>query len=185
MSAGTASQEATFSIPAGLDPVLIEVAKELLRIEENARNSQQNQFEQSKIWRGANLSLGIPAAVLAAFSGTAMLVSDEWRIPAGIISLLSAALATTSTTLSAERRSDRATTAGNAYLDIQTEARQLLHIDLIHLSYDDARDKLRNLSSRYGEINRGAEPVLNRARNRASKNLARGGQTHAVDREAH
>lgn len=181
MGAANASQETMFALPTGLNGELTEIGRELLRIEENARYSQQNQFEQSKIWRGTNLSLGIPAAILAAISGTAMLVTDEWRVLAGIVSLFSAALATTSATLSAERRSDRAATAANAYRDIQTEARQLLFIDLVHLSYDDARDKLRNLSDRYGEISRGAEPVLSRAYKRAKANLERGGQTHAAD----
>lgn len=161
---------------------LTAIASELARIEENCRYSQQSQFEQSRIWHDTNLQLGIPAAFLAALAGTAMLVSAEWQVFAGILSLLSAALATTMTTLSAERRSDRASTAGNAYRDIQTEARQLLLVDLVGLDFDEGRDRLRNLTDRYGEISRGAEPVLKRAYKRAQSNLAAGGQTHNVDK---
>lgn len=182
----TATAEATITalaVPNDLGGELLPVAAELSRLEENARYSQQSQFEQSKIWRNTNLRLGIPAAVLAGVAGTTMLVSDEWRVFAAIVSLLSAALATTTTTLSAERRSDRAATAANAYRDIQTEARQLLLIDLGRLEYDDARDRLRNLTDRYAEISRGAEPVLRRAYVRAQKNLAAGGQSHAIDRQ--
>lgn len=171
----------SFQVPPRTPEQLASIALELARIEENSRYSHQGQFEQSKIWHNTNLWLGIPAAFLAALAGTAMLVSTEWQVPAGVLSLASAALATTITTLSAERRSDRASTAANAYRDIQTEARQLLLIDLEGLDFEDARDRLRNLADRYGEISRGAEPILKRAYIRAKANLAAGGQTHQVD----
>ncbi|MEE1622494.1 SLATT domain-containing protein [Zafaria sp. Z1313] len=181
MTATADAGSTALAVPNDLAGALLPIAAELSRLEENARYSQQSQFEQSKIWRSTNLQLGIPAAVLAAVAGTIMLVSEEWQVFAAIVSLLSAALATTTTTLSAERRSDRAATAANAYRDIQMEARQLLLIDLGRLEYDDARDRLRNLTDRYAEISRGAEPVLRRAYVSAKKNLAAGGQTHSID----
>jgi hypothetical protein len=171
----------SFRIPANTPEQLMPIASELVRIEESCRYSQQGQFEQSKIWHNTNLWLGIPAAFTAAVAGTAILVSEEWQLVAGVLSLASAALATTITTLSAERRSDRAATAANAYRDIQTETRQLLLVDLRNLEFEEAREKLRNLTDRYGEVSRGAEPILKKAYKRAKGNLAGGGQTHQVD----
>lgn len=170
-----------FTLPDDIPHRTREIAKEAARLEENARYAAQSQFEQAKIWRALTLRLGIPAAVLSAAGGTTVLASPNLHILAGIITLLGAALAATLTTLGAERRADRAANAGNAYRDLQTEARQLLLIDLETLPFDQARNTLNELTARYAEVSATAEPVLRRAYRRAQRNIAAGGQTHEID----
>jgi hypothetical protein len=49
------------------------VIDELKRVEEAATHSSQTQFSSAKFWRGLNLALGVPSAVLAAVAGTTLL----------------------------------------------------------------------------------------------------------------
>lgn len=157
-----------------------EIGREVARLEENARHAQQSQFEQYKVWRTLHLRLGIPSAVLSAVSGT-MALATALHVVAGVVALLSAAFATTVTALGAERRSERACNTGNAYRDIQIEARQLLSVDLSVLDYADARERLKVLTDRYSEVSGAAEPVFERSYQRARANLEQGGQSHEID----
>jgi hypothetical protein len=154
---------------------------ELQRLEESAMYSAQMQFELTKQWRGVNLSLGLPAAVLAAVSGATALVSTTGRIPAGILALASAGFGAILTTVNASHRMNQAAAAANAYLEIQTAARQVREVDLPDWSLDDARNALAELTARRDEQNKTAEPPNNRAYKRAQANLDHGGQTYAVD----
>ncbi|MFI8085293.1 SLATT domain-containing protein [Kitasatospora sp. NPDC086009] len=157
------------------------IEDELKRLEESAMYSAQMQFELTKHWRGVNLSLGLPAALLAALSGTAALVSTAGRIPAGILALASAGLGAILTTVNASHRMNQAAAAANAYLEIQTAARQAREVDLPDWPLDDARNALAELTARRDEQNKTAEPPNKRAYKRAQANLDAGGQTYAVD----
>ncbi|GAA3791228.1 SLATT domain-containing protein [Amycolatopsis tucumanensis] len=169
-----------FTVPDDIPAPSREIAREAARLEENARYAAQSQFEQAKIWRALTIRLGIPAAVLSAAGGTTVLASAQLRVLAGVITLLGAALAAALTTLGADRRSDRAANAGNAYRDLQTGARQLLLIDLAVLSFDEARNVLGDLTARYAEVSVTAEPVLRRAYRRAQRNISDGGQSNDI-----
>jgi hypothetical protein len=157
------------------------IEDELKRLEESAMYSAQMQFELTKQWRGVNLSLGLPAAVLAAVSGATALVSTTGRIPAGILALASAGFGAILTTVNASHRMNQAAAAANAYLEIQTAARQAREVDLPDWPLDDARNALAELTARRDEQNKTAEPPNKRAYKRAQANLDSGGQTYAVD----
>lgn len=90
------------------------ISTELARIEEGAEYSSNSQFEQAKLWRGTNLVLGVPAAVLAAVAGATALASTAGRVAAGILALCAAGLGAVMTTLNAARRAEQAHVAGNA-----------------------------------------------------------------------
>ena len=77
------------------------------------------------------------------------------------MALISAGLAGALTTLNAGRRVTQAHSSANAYLAIQTEIRQLRTIDLAHLSFDDARQRLGELTARIEEVNK--QPTCPRA----------------------
>lgn len=160
-----------------LGPLMAEID----RIEESAKYSAQGQLEQVKIWRGANILLGAPAAGLAALSGASALAETLSSTWVGFIALAAAALGATHTTLNASSRQDSAQAAGNAYLAIQTGARQLRTVDLPHIPYEEARTQLAELTARRDEVNKTAEPFSARAYKRAKKNIERGGQTYATD----
>ena len=157
---------------------------ELQRIEESAKYSAQIQFEQTKQWRRINLVLGLPASVLAAVAGATALATTAGRVVAGLMALAAAAFGAILTTLNASPRMNQASAAANAYLEIQTAARQAREIDLENWSVDEARAELAELTSRRDEQNKTAEVPNRRSYRKAKKNLAAGGQDYAVDAEA-
>ena len=156
------------------------IATEAERMHESALYSAQGQFEQAKLWRLINLLFGVPAAVLAAVSGGTSL-SGHLGALVGVLALIAAALTATMTTVNASRRMTHAQASANAYLQLQTAARQFLTIDLASMGYDDARETLRNLTNTRDELNKTADPPSRLAYKRSAKNIATGGQSYAVD----
>jgi len=157
------------------------IETELRRVEESAKYSAQIQFEQTKQWRGVNLGLGLPASALAAVSGATALASTTGRFVAGVLALASAGFGAILTTLNAAHRMNRASAAANAYLEIQTAARQAREVDLPSWSIEEARNALAELTSRRDEQNKTAEVPNSRAYKRAQNNIDAGGQTYEVD----
>lgn len=169
--------------PKKLQTSLEPLADEIDRLHESALWSSQGQFEQMKLWRLANLVLGVPAAVLAAIAGGTGLASQNHHVRSAVLALLAAGFGAALTTLNPSRRVTQAHAAANAYSEIQTAARQLLTIDLVHLSYEDARTELANLSDRRDEVNKTADPPSLPARLRAKRGITKnGGQTYEVDK---
>jgi hypothetical protein len=158
-----------------------EIAAELQRLEESAMWSAQGQFEQAKQWRSLNLLLGIPASALAAVSGITALASTAGRIPAGVIAIAAAAVGAVLTTLNAGQRAAKATAVANAYLEVQTVARQARLLDLGSMTSDQARTLIANLTAQRKDINASADPINNIAYLRAKRVLAAGGQDYEVD----
>ncbi|MFE5941869.1 SLATT domain-containing protein [Streptomyces sp. NPDC056480] len=154
---------------------------EFRRLEESAMWSAQCQFEEGKRWRATHWALGLPATLLAAIAGTTALVESTGATAAGVLALLSAGLGAVLTTVNAPQRASQAVTAANAYLAIQTAARQHREIDLPDWSPVEAREALAALTTRRDEQNAGAEPPSRRAYRKARANMRAGGQTYAVD----
>lgn len=171
-------------VPKDMPESHASLAAEVHRIHESVAWSAQGQFEQMKVWRLANLVFGLPAAILAAVSGSTGLAeahsTDPSSTPA-ILALVAAAFGAALTTLNPSRRVTQAQAAGNAYIELQTAARQLLTIDLVTLSFEDAREELKGLSDRRDEINKTADPPSRYAYWRAKRNMKEGGQDYEVD----
>ena len=163
---------------------LAAIERELCRVEESAKYSAQIQFEQTKQWKGVNLALGVPASLLAAVSGATALAATTGRVVAGVLALCSAAFGGVLTTVNAAHRMNQAAAAANAYLEIQTAARQAREIDLPLWEPDEARAALAELTARRDEQNKTAEVPNKRAYRRAQKNINSGGQTYAADTDA-
>ncbi|MGW2354262.1 SLATT domain-containing protein [Actinacidiphila glaucinigra] len=126
--------------------------------------------------------LGIPATLLAAVAGTTALVESTGGTPAGILALVSAGLGAVLTTVYAPQRAGQAAASANAYLEIQTAARQHREIDLP--DWPEAREPLAALTTRRDAQNTQAEVPSRRAYRRAQANLRAGSQTYAVDEGA-
>lgn len=161
---------------------LHQLAAELSRLEESAKHSAQVQFEQAKLWRGVNLALGVPAAACAAIAGASGLANEANRTWAAILALVSAGLGAMVTSLNASSRSERAQAAGNAYLAIQTEARQSRLLDLPTVAAVEARQQVAALTKRVTEINAEAEAPARLAYLLGRRNISSGGQTYEVDK---
>ncbi len=151
------------------------------RVEESAKWSGQNQFEQAKIWRGSNYIIGLPSTGLGAVAGAATLATAIGRFWAGLAMLVAAALTAIMTLLNLARHTDEALVAANAYLAVQQDARVFCEIDLHKLSYDEARQALNELIARAQEVHKSAPLVSKRAYKRAKKNIESGGQSYEVD----
>lgn len=74
-----------------------------------------------------------------------------------------------------------ASAAANVYLEVQTAARQQRRLDLPYRAASESRAALTELSARYNEQNRAADPVAGRAYRRARRNIEAGGQTFSQD----
>ena len=182
MGRDKATNGTLLQVPRDLRPELMPVAQEIHRLHESALYSAQGQFEQAKLWRSLNIILGVPAAALAALAGGTGLAADDRVGYAAVLALVAAAFSAGLTTLNPSRRLTQAQAAGSAYLAIQTDARQLLTIDLLTLEYDEARERLANLTARRDEVNSTADPPGRLARRRAGTVIRAGGQTYAIDR---
>jgi len=158
-----------------------QIANELERVEESARISAASQFALSQQWGTLNIALGAPASGLAAAAGVTALAATTGRIAAGVIALASAALGGVLTVLNASRKANQATGAANAYLEIQTAARQERLIDSAAREIDDARAELSELTARRDEQNKSAAPPNRFAYRRATRGLKDGGQMYQVD----
>ncbi|MCA1604373.1 MAG: SLATT domain-containing protein [Acidobacteria bacterium] len=169
-------------IPRDIPDELQPIAAEADRIYESALYSAQGQFEQAKLWRLLNLALGVPAAALAAVSGGTGLAGKGSTVP-GVLALLAAAFGATLTTVNASRRMTQAQASANAYLELQTAARQFLTIDLVSMSREPARETLRSLTDTRDELNKTADPPSRYAYWLAGRNIKRGGQTYEADKE--
>lgn len=123
----------------------------------------------------------MPASLLAAASGATALAATAGRITAGILAIAAAGFGAVLTTINASHHMNQASSAANAYLEIQTAARQAREIDLPYMPLDDARQMLAELTSRRDEQNKTAEPPNRRSRRRAQANIDSGGQSYAVD----
>lgn len=166
------------TIPEDLSPIL----REASRIEESCKVSAQNQFEQAKRWQRTNTLLGIPSAALAAVAGATGLTVATGRVPASLLALLAGAVGAVNATLNLGRRIEQAHSVANGYLSLQQDARIMREIDLLALSYDDARQRLTELVGRQQELNGTAPIPSRRLYKRAQRNIEEGGQTYEVDR---
>lgn len=107
-----------------------------------------------------------------------------YAVLGGILALVASAGGAILTTLNASHRMNQASAAANAYLEVQTAARQARLIDLPGLDMDEARAILAELTARRDEQNKTAEVINGRARKLAQKNIHGGGQDYAVDHGA-
>lgn len=170
-----------FSVPDDVPSALVSIGKELSRLEESARWSSQNQFEQGKFWRGCNVSIGIPASILGLASGGAGISNIVPVTVVGLAAFIAAALTGIMTVLGAERRAQRAQLCANAFHDIQDDARRMLLVDLQLMTPAMAREQLRAIAARYSEIRHTADAPAKMFYKKAGRNIRRGGQSHAVD----
>jgi hypothetical protein len=169
------------TVPSGLSADLRPIGEEVHRLHESTLWSAQTQFEQLKRWRGVHYWVGVLAAVLAALAGAGGLAKFHiWWIPP-LLALAAAALGAVLTTLNPAQKAAQARAAATEYQELQTEARQLLTIDLKALSKDEARERLSDLTGRRDSLNKTAEPPGSTAYKKAKRLLEAGGQSYEQD----
>jgi hypothetical protein len=160
------------------------VEAELARIEESCIYSSQSQFSQAKLWRAANLTLGVLATALAAAAGGGTLANILGKTQAALIALAAAVAGAVMTSVNANRRAEQAHISANAYLSLQADARMMRTIDLPGMDFDGARSRLAELSARRDEINKAAEIPFTVAYWLGKLNVRRGATRYEVDKNS-
>ncbi|AND17813.1 SLATT domain-containing protein [Rathayibacter tritici] len=153
------------------------LVREFSEVEDRAKWSAQGQFEQAKGWQKFNLWLGSLSAASAAVSGALVLAPSGLDIIGGVLALFAAAGGAVMTVVNASQRATGATTAANAYLEIQNAARRARLVDAPWADLEKSRAVLEGLTERIDEQNRSAEPISRRAYRKAGRNIKAGGQT--------
>ena len=158
------------------------VIDELKRVEEAATHSSQTQFSSAKFWRGLNLALGVPSAVLAAVAGTTLLAGAASAHAGAVVALIAAALTAVMTTLNAAQRAEQSRASANAYLALQGDARVIRTIDVPTLTHEEARHRLAELIERRNAINETAPVSAFLSYLLGRRNIQKGRQIYEVDR---
>lgn len=150
-------------------------------------HSSQNQFEQAKIWATIRVWISLPAtflaAVLAVGTGGSLLADFVSKELSGALVLFSAGLGGVVAWLRASDRAEECSASANEYLAIQGAARVARTVDLPRETFDEAREKLAELSERRDSVNRQAPVPSKFARKRARRNIEDGGQSYEIDGE--
>lgn len=151
------------------------------RVHEACLWASESQFANCKIWRAADMIIGVCAAAAAAVAGVAGLadlITVQW---AGGIAIASAALGAVNASLGAGRIASDSMVAGNQYRNLQQDVRVFRNIELHALSEQDAAERLMQLVSRQQDLNASSPVPSAFAFRRAKANIERGGQDYEVD----
>lgn len=156
---------------------------ETARIQESAQYAAQGQFESAKAWRAWNWILGGFTTVASGVAGVLTFAADEVQALSGVLALTAAVTAAVHATLKPDKKAERAQGSANGYLALQSAARRFLFIDVPSSDLEYLRPMLHDLSERADAINHSADVIPGFAYARAKRNIARGGQTYAVDQQ--
>jgi hypothetical protein len=145
---------------AGINAELVAIAEEAHLFWVWSGSLASSHFASHKLWRYVGfLTTGL-AAVLAAVTGVSALADLIGTKGVGVASLVTAVLAGLGGLARANDRATSGVDAGNTYAKIRDDLRQFLLIDLAHMDYDAARERLAQLTERYHEANRSTQPPL-------------------------
>lgn len=145
------------------------ISRELLRIEEVCCRAALSQAEGAQIWRVVNLWMGSAAVLAAGAAGSMVLATSKYPIVVGSLALAAAMVTAVAGMIGPGRREARATEAAKAYQSVQTQARQARQVDLARQTFEQARDNLVELTTRWQSVDQSAIAVLRSARRRAER----------------
>jgi hypothetical protein len=145
------------------------ISGELLRIEEICCRAALSQAEGAQIWRAVNLWMGSAAVLTAGAAGSVVLATSRFPVLVGSLALTAALLTAIFAMIGPGRREARAAESAKAYQSVQTQARQARQVDLARQTFEQARENLVTLTTRWQGVDQCAIPVLRPARRRAER----------------
>lgn len=132
--------------------LLIKLATEALRVEEDTEHSAKSHYNAAARWARYHLWLGLPSAVIAALGGAAALNSLP-EVAVGL-ALLSSALTTVLTFLKPSERSEIHKTVAGHYHALRNRIRLFREIDLVDgIDPGSAKERLFALAMERDELN--------------------------------
>jgi len=162
-------------------PLILALEREAKRIEEDAMYSSKSHFNAENSWVCRHYWLGIPATVLAAIAGTALIKSQpEW---ASAFTLLASLLTGLMTFLKPNERAALHRAAAGEFLSLRNDARFFREIELLQPDrLEEFTERLRSLSVKRNELNFKSPSIPRRAFVTARKGIEEGEATHEVDK---
>lgn len=151
------------------------------RVEEDALHSMKGHFNAGARWSIVHVSLGLPAAVLAAWAGIDAF-SDS-QVLTSVLALASASLATTMTFLSPQQKANEHKNAGRHFNVLKNRARKFREIDAQELDCDEVRTLLDELLESRDSLNSMSPDIPRWAYEKAKKDIDRGFAQYAVDKQ--
>jgi len=135
--------------------------------------SEKGHFTAARSWRAWNYRLGVPAALIGAAAGAAILGDAPALIP-GLLALLAAALTALITFLNPSERAAQHHRAGVDYARLRRQIRQFVQIDFSTMNDGAFRDRLDDLTARVGTVQGDALPIPAGAHKGAYASIANG-----------
>ena len=156
-----------------------ELRREAFRVEEDSIHSGKAHYEAATRWRRVNLSLGIPATVVAAAAGVSAF--KDAPLVGAFLAFTAAALSALLTFLNPDARASAHAAAGAAYIALRNQARIFANIDLRAQDHADSRAFLAELASKRDELNASSPAVPKWAFEQARRGIAAGQSEYRVD----
>lgn len=160
------------------------IIQEAKRIEENCLYTSKGHFAAARFWSNFHLWIGIPTVILATVAGASALSRfGNFVVIVGVISIIVAVLAATTTFLNPRERANAHLSAGNNYDSLLSKARIFWTIDCWRNDSEEIlTQKLRDLSEEKNRLNRECPQVPRFAYLQARKGIQEGEAGYEVDR---
>jgi class 3 adenylate cyclase len=158
------------------------LARECERIEEDSIHSAKGHFNAGNTWRRRHYWIGIPATVLGAGTGAAIVKGCPEL--AGLLSLAATILTALVTFLKPSERASAHKTAGDQYLALRNDTRFFREIQMLQPEEScNHSEELRALAQRRNELNQGSPEIPRRAFLRARQGIDEGETQYRTDKE--
>lgn len=158
------------------------LCREAERLEEDAIYSSKSHFNAENTWVLRHYWLGVPATVLGAIAGAALVKSQPEL--ASLFTLMASLLTGLMTFLKPNDRAAMHRAAAGQFLALRNETRFFREIELLDTArLDELPDKLKALSSARNELNQKSPSIPRSAFVAARKGIEEGEATHKVDKD--
>ena len=158
------------------------LSKEAKRIEEDCIHSAKSHFNTAISWRYRHYWLGIPATMLGAAAGAAIV--KDCPEAAQIFTLAATILTGLLTFLKPGERAAQHKTVADQYLALKNDARVFREVDLLLVEgAAENSESLKALSQRRNELNQGSPEIPRRAFIAARRGVDEGEASYQVDRK--
>lgn len=168
--------------PLGEQAKIAALCREAERLEEDALYSSKSHFNAENTWVRRHYWLGVPATIIGAIAGAALVKSQpEW---ASALTLLASLLTGLMTFLKPNERAAIHRAAAGQFLALRNEARFFREIELLDTAkLDNLPERLKALSSARNELNQKSPSIPRSAFVAARKGIEEGEATHKVDKD--
>lgn len=163
-----------------MNELIQKLVAECHRIEEDAEHSSKGHYNAGDRWARYHLSLGLPAAIVAAIAGAAAF--KDCPELAGSLALISTALTTVLTFLKPSERAEMHKSVGSQYHALRNQTRIFREIELADgLAADAARKRLLELARIRDELNAASPGIPRRDYEKAVGDICAGRSRYQVD----